>query len=118
VVLGAVLVAVVATQSPTRTLVFMVVPLLVACAWPWRQLSRRARATIACGALVGWVVSFALYKLVLARVVTFSYPAGYATFALADTDQIAANLRLFGEGMIALCGGDDSLVCALPGMAV
>jgi hypothetical protein len=117
-VLGASLVAILATSSPTRTLVFLVVPLLVASAWPWRQVSRRARAMIACGALAGWVVAFALYKLVLVRVVTFSYPGGYATLTLADVDRIVINLRSLPAGMIALCGGDGSFLRAVPGLAV
>ena len=118
-VLGAVLVAVFATESPMRTLVFLVVPVLVACAWPWRELPRRARAMTACGALAGWIVAFALYKLVLVRVVTFSYPTGYATLALlGDTRRIAASLRLLPEGIIALCGGEGWRVAAVPGLAV
>ena len=115
---GAVLVAVFAMENPPRTMVFMVVPVLVACAWPWRGVGARARIRIAGTAVGAWLLAFALYKLVLVRVVTFAYPAGYVAFELADAKRIVTNFHLLRDGLVALCGGDGSVVRAVPGFAV
>ncbi len=113
---GGALVAVFAMENPSRTIVFMIAPVLVACAWPWRDVSLRMRGTVAGTALGAWLVAFAIYKLVLVPVVTFAYPAGYVAFELADAKRIAMNLRLLRDGLVALCGGDESAVRALPGL--
>jgi hypothetical protein len=101
----AVLVALGAVQNPTRGLVFVLAPLAIACAWPWRDLPARRRLALAAAATLGWLVAAALYRLVLERVVSLAYPPGHNDFALADRwGDVALNLGLLWDGMRMLCG--------------
>ena len=55
------LVVVGAVQNPTRGLVFVVAPLLVACAWPWRGLAWRRRLALAGAVGAGGAIAAGLY---------------------------------------------------------
>lgn len=101
----AVLVALGAVQNPTRGLVFVLAPLAIACAWPWRGLPARRRLALAAAATLGWLVAAALYRLVLQRVVSFAYPPGHIDFVLVDRwGDVAINLRRLWDGVGMLCG--------------
>jgi hypothetical protein len=101
----AVLVALGAVQNPTRGLVFVLAPLAIACAWPWRDLPARRRRALAAAATLGWLVAAALYHLVLHRVVSFAYPPGHIDFVLVDRwGDVAINLSRLWDGVRMLCG--------------
>lgn len=106
----AVLVALSAVGNPTRGLVFVLVPLVIACAWPWRDLPARRRLVLAAAATLGWLVATALYLLVLCQVVSFAYPSGHNDFALADGwDGVAINLGRLWDGVRMLCGASGRI---------
>ena len=106
----AVLVMLAAVQNPTRGLVFVLAPLVFACAWPWRDLPARRRLALAAAATLGWLVAAALYRLVLHRVVSFAYPSGHNDFVLADRwDSVALNLRRLWDGVLMLSGASRRL---------
>lgn len=101
----AVLVAIVAMQNPSRGLVFVVAPLVVCCAWPWRDLSVRRRLALVAALMLGWLIAAALYHVVLLRLVSLAYPSGHNAFVLAGTwDDVAINLVRLWEGVRMLCG--------------
>ena len=101
----AVLVALSAVQNPTRGLVFVLAPLAIACAWPWRDLPARRRLALAAATTLGWLVAAALYRLVLQRVVSFAYPSGHNDFVLVDGwGGVAKNLGRLWDGVRMLCG--------------
>ena len=101
----AVLVMLAAVQNPTRGLVFVLVPLAVGCAWPWRDLPARRRLALVAAATLGWLVAVAVYRLVLCRLVSFAYPPGHIDFVLVDGwDGVALNLRRLRDGVHMLCG--------------
>lgn len=101
----AVLVMLAAVQNPTRGLVFVLAPLVIACAWPWRDLPARRRRDLAAAATLGWLVAAALYRLVLHRVVSFAYPPGHIDFVLVDRwGDVAINLSRLWDGVCLLCG--------------
>ncbi len=111
--------AIIGVQNPQRALVFMVAPLLVAVAWPWRGLARRRRIVLAATLIAGWACAFVVYRLVLAHFVTFSNPRGHGGFGLADSDQLARNLEYLGRGMLMLCGaGYEPSPLAIPGAVI
>jgi hypothetical protein len=99
------LVAAIAAQNPTRTLVFGFAPIVAACAWPWRAFPLRRRLAIAAAAAAGFAVAFVTYRFVFARFVTFSYPRGHLDFAFVDVSGILHNLSFLAQGLVVLCGG-------------
>lgn len=110
------LVALIAIQNPTRGLVYVVAPVLVACAWPWRAFPVRRRLALAAAALAGWVLAFVVYTIVLSRVAAFSVPRGHLAFVFGGVAEIKANISTFGYGLALLCGGGaDPGVRAVPG---
>ena len=107
----AVLVAVGAVQNPTRGLVFVLAPLVIACAWPWRDMPARRRLALAGAATLGWVAALAFYRLVLHPVVSFAYPAGHTDFVLVDRwDGVATNLGRLWDGVRMLCGANRRIL--------
>jgi hypothetical protein len=109
--------AVLAVQNPTRGLVFVVAPLLAACAWPWRGLARRRRVAIGAAVIAGWAVASCVYALVFTRVVQFSVPRGHIDFAVANLAGIGENLARLARGVLLLCAGGTALG-AVPGLIV
>lgn len=110
------LIAGIAINNPMRGLVFVVAPILVGCAWPWRTFALRRRILVAATAIAGFVVAFALYAW-LARVVAWSIPRGHAGFSFGGVKQIVANVAMLGRGIVLICGGSGgSVVWAIPGM--
>ncbi len=104
-----------AINNPTRGLVFLLAPILVGCAWPWRAFAGRRRVVVAATASAGFVVAFAAYWW-LAQVVAWSVPRGHAGFAFGGVKQIEANLAMLGRGLVLLCaGGGRSMLWAIPG---
>jgi hypothetical protein len=112
-------VSLVVLQNPTRGGVFVVAPLLVACAWPWRDLARRRRLALAAAAVGAWVLAFVVYTWVLRRAVSFAYPPGHNDFVVRDAAGIAENLGMLARGLLLLCGGSEELgPTAIPGLLV
>jgi hypothetical protein len=103
------LVFVLGAQNPVRVLAFVVVPVLLACAWPFRGVSLRARAIAASAPAIGLVAAKATYSLVLRPYVTFSNPSGHIAFAFRDVAGIAANARTIAAGVL-LQAGDVSAI--------
>lgn len=115
-IVAGLLVAAIAVGNPTRGLVYLVAPILVACAWPWRSFAVRRRLALAATASAGWFVAFAIYTWWLARVVAWSVPRGHLGFVIGGVKQIEANLAMFGRGLVLLCaGGGRSGLWAIPG---
>ncbi|MBL0220212.1 MAG: hypothetical protein IPQ07_40870 [Myxococcales bacterium] len=114
--LAALLIALISAQNPTRGLVYVVAPLLAACAWPWRAFPTRRRLVIAAAVIVGWALAYALYTWVFARVVSFSIPRGHLEFVIGGIGRIKANLVMLGRGLSVLCAsGTEAGVRAIPG---
>jgi hypothetical protein len=110
----AVLVVIGAVQNPTRGLVFVLAPLVFACAWPWRDLPARRRLALAATATLGWLVAAALYRLVLHRVVSFAYPPGHIDFVLVHRwDDVATNLSRLWDGVRMLCGASRRITVSV-----
>lgn len=101
-------VALIVIQNPTRSLVFVLVPLLAGCLWPWKGLARRSRLAIAISAIGGWTAGFVFYRAVLEHVVAWSVPRGHTDFVIKNVDGILANLKMLGKGLLLLCGGGES----------
>lgn len=110
------LVGVIAVQSPTRALLYYVVPLVVGCMWPWRTFPVRRRLALAGAAVAGWMLAYVFYSWVLSRLVTFSIPRGHTVFVIGGLVRIKANLGLIGHGLIVMCGGGESSARAVPGL--
>ncbi len=110
------LVTVLAVNNPSRVLIFLVAPVLAACAWPWRTFTVRRRLVVAASACAGWVIAFAIYKWWLAGTVSWSVPRGHAGFVLAGMQQIKANVATLARGLVMLCAaGGRSAAWAIPG---
>ncbi len=105
-------VVMIAVQNPTRAVVYLVAPLIVGCLWPWRGVTARRRLAIATLAVVASASAFLIYKLVLARAVTFSVPRGHLEFMLGN---IRTNLATLARGLVVLLGGGESGPRAVPG---
>jgi hypothetical protein len=106
----AVLVMLASVQNPTRGLVFVLVPLAISCAWPWRGLPARRRFALVAAAALGWLVAAAVYRLVLCRVVSFAYPSGHNDFVFAGRwSDVANNLSLLWDGVRMLCGASGRI---------
>ena len=102
------LVAALAVQNPVRALAFIVGPILVASAWPWRGLPLRRRAALALAALAGLAAAFAVYKHVLTPLVAFSAVRGHVDFAFVrGAGELGHNLSFLVQGLALLCGGGD-----------
>ncbi len=114
--LTALLIVMVAVQNPTRTIVYVVGPLLVACAWPWRTFSLRKRALIAAVTVGAALLAYLIYKLVLVPSVELSYPRGHVSVVIGNLTRIKANLVMLGRGLELLCAGHGSSVRAIPGI--
>ncbi|HEU4733232.1 MAG TPA: hypothetical protein VFT22_35310 [Kofleriaceae bacterium] len=114
---GAGLLVAVAVQNPTRALVFVLAPLLVACAWPWRGLALRRRIGVGAAVTAAWGLSYVVYAFVFPRIVQFSVPRGHNEFVVADLHGIADNLARLGRGLVLLCGSGGT-VWAVPGLIV
>lgn len=112
-------VALLVVANPTRGLVFVLVPLLAGCLWPWKGLARRSRLAIAVSAVGGWTAGFVVYHGLLQHAVAWSIPRGHIDFVIKDVDGILANLRMLGTGLLLLCGGGESSgVRVIPGVLV
>ena len=110
----ALLVALVSLHNPSRSLVYVVVPVIAACAW--LRFDLRLRLRISAIALVRWDVGFVAYTRLLPHIVAFSVPRGHSDFVLADASGIATNLRRLGDGLVMLCAsGDEPSVRMIPG---
>lgn len=113
------LVALLVVANPTRGLVFVLLPLLAGCLWPWKGLARRSRLAIAISAIAGWTVGFLVYRELLQHTVAWSIPRGHLDFVIKDVHGILANLRMLGKGLLLLCGGgESSAVRMIPGVLV
>lgn len=110
--------AVVAAQNPTRALVFVLAPLLVACAWPWHGLTWHRRLGVGAAVIGGWAVAYGVYALVFTRVVQFSVPRGHIEFVVSDLHGIRANLVRLARGFSLLCAGGGALLGPVPGLIV
>ena len=109
----AVLVALVSLHNPSRSLVYVLVPVITACAWLRFDLHLRLR--ISAVALISWSVGFVAYTKLLPHVVAFSVPRGHSDFVLADASGIATNLGRLGDGFVMLCAsGDEPGVRMIP----
>ena len=115
VVWAAAVVAMFAMQNPMRNVVFIVVPTLVGCAWPWRELAARRRVIVAATVVGACVVGYGIRALLIAPAVQFSVPVGHVAFQLGD---LADNLSRFARGLVFLTGGAHNAVRAIPGIAV
>jgi hypothetical protein len=114
-----VLVAAIAVQNPTRALAYLVAPLAVGCAWPFRSFGVRARIALAAAATAGWLVAYALYAQLIAHVVTLSIPRGHVGFVIGGVTRIKANLAMLGRGFALLYGGDvEPGLRLLPGAVI
>lgn len=102
--------------NPTRGLVFVLVPLLVGCLWPWKGLTRRSRLAIAISAFAGWTAGYLVYRELLQHAVAWSIPRGHTDFVIKNVQGILANLRMLGRGLLLLCGGGG--VRVTPGVLV
>ncbi|HEY0992838.1 MAG TPA: hypothetical protein VGD80_37545, partial [Kofleriaceae bacterium] len=94
------LLAALAVGNPIRALVFGVAPLLAACAWPWDGLGWRRRLAIGAAVVATWGAAYAVYTLVIARVVQFSVPHGHLEFSVAALPEIGANLARLARGFL------------------
>jgi len=94
-----------AVQNPTRGLVFVLAPLAVGCAWPWRGVAARQRLRLGGAAVLGWLIAAGLYRFVLSPLVSFAYPPGHIDFVFVDGwSGIALNLHRLWDGVRTLCG--------------
>ena len=110
------LVALIAVQNPMRGVVYVLVPVVAGCAWPWRTLAVRRRLAIAGVTIAGCVLAFVVYTWVLAPAISFSVPRGHLAFAVGG---VAKNLATLGRGLLLLAGGGaTSAVRALPGVVI
>ncbi|MEO7734510.1 MAG: hypothetical protein ABIY55_26375 [Kofleriaceae bacterium] len=101
----ALLVLAIAVQNPTRGLVFVLAPLVIGCAWPWRELAARRRLVLAAAAVLGWLAAAAFYHLALRRAVSFAYPAGHIDFVVVQHgSDVTRNLGRLWDGAQMLCG--------------
>lgn len=98
-------VALIVLQNPVRGLVFVVVPALVACAWPWRGFAARRRLALAAVVGVGWLIAAVIYQVAFPHLVEFSVPRGHRDFAFKGADGIVANLGTLWDGLALLCAG-------------
>jgi hypothetical protein len=106
-----------ALQNPTRVLVMLLVPLLVACAWPWKGAERKRRVTGLFVALAPWAAGLLFYRLWLKPHATIAIPSGESSFDPKSLSGIADNLRLLWEGLVLLAGNLDGFgVLAIPGL--
>lgn len=112
----AALVVAIAVQNPVRALTYGLAPVFVACAWPWRDLAWRRRLAIVGTTLGGWLVAYAAYRWLVLPAVQLSVPSGHVSFAIRGWIRIKDNLELLRRGILALCGGGESSVRALPGI--
>jgi len=116
---AALLVAAILVQNPTRGGVFVLVPIFVACIWPWRDLPRRRRLLVAGVATAGALLAFVFYKLLAQGWVTFSSPRGHIEFAVRSLTGIGDNILRLSRGLVTLCGsGDLPSARAAPGLFV
>lgn len=89
-------------QNPVRGLVFTILPLTLACLWPYRDIKIRRRLAVSSIAIVGWLIAFVLYRLVLVRAVSLS-PHGNVTFLLQQSlHGIVANVKLLAGGVLII----------------
>lgn len=116
----AALLLVITTQQPTRALVFLLAPLLLACAWPWRAIARRVRVAIGGAAIGAWLAGTLVYELAFKHLLTFSNPSGHVALDIRDARGIGENLRTLGTGIGMLAGSDGAgfELIALPGLFV
>jgi hypothetical protein len=105
----------VSIHNPVRAFVFMLVPVLVGCAWRWNAVPRRRRVHVAAPMAIGWLVGMVVYTFVLPKVIAFSIPKGHIAFHFEDVSGIATNLQRVGEGLVKLCGGGAWPLLAIPG---
>lgn len=101
-------VALVVVQNPTRGLVFVLAPVMVGCAWPWRQFELARRLAVIATVTLGWLVAALVYTLVFQRAVSFAYPPGHIDFAVKDAGGIVGNLKMLWRGLLLVCGGNST----------
>ena len=110
------LVVVIGAANPSRSLVYLIAPVLGACLWPWRDAPIRRRLALASVAIGGWLISYGVY-IWLARVVSWSLPRGHVKFAIASVGAMVENLATLARGLLILCArGSGSPGRALPGV--
>jgi hypothetical protein len=105
-------------QNPVRGLVYMLAPLLAACAWPWQGLAWRRRLGVGAMLVAGWAVAQAIYTQVLPRVVQFSQPRGHVDFTFTGPHGMVRNLGRLARGLVLQCAGGGAILWALPGLIV
>jgi hypothetical protein len=111
--------ALIAMQNPTRGLVLAILPLVVACAWPWRGIPGRRRLAIAGIVVAGWLVALIIYIEIFERYVSFSMPRGMLDFQLQGASGMLANLKMLGRGLTLLCSDSPQLdLRTIPGLLV
>ena len=105
-------------QNPPRALVFGLVPLLAAFAWPfYGKIAQGPRLRAGLAVVVGWASAFAIYQLVFRRVLTFSLPSGHNAFVVKDFAGIVENITILARGIAGLAGAQTAAdIFVIPGL--
>jgi hypothetical protein len=96
---------VITLNNPTRALVYLFAPLIVALAWPWRGLGLRRRVALGALTVGSFIAGWVGYTYWLASYITWSSPRGHVGFVIGGLKQIIANLEMLGRGIVILTGG-------------
>ena len=102
--IGLLLLFLVTAANAMRGFVFLVAPLVVGCAWPWRDAPWRPRLRLALAAVASGAAGLAVYELFFLRVSTFTPFKSHEAFALSDVAGVARNVRILVRGLLGMCG--------------
>ncbi len=110
---------VISLQNPMRAFIFVAAPLMGCCLWPWNGFPWKARVRFSLHAIGGWALALFVYRMVFTRLLSFSPQAGHVEFVIKDAAGIWENVKMLGQGLVAITGGPDEYgLSMVPGLVL